>query len=76
MQILLAFLILESFRLMTKSLYISIEMSNFNITEIQIWASFGPVGNNEKKTSPIMSNFGGWFFFVFTGKKKAIAASA
>ena len=32
-----------------KSLYISHPESNFDGTEIQIWAGFGPVGNTEKK---------------------------
>ena len=40
-----------------KSLYISHPESNFDGTEIQIWAGFGPVGNTEKKIPLIMSNF-------------------
>ena len=36
-----------------KSLYISRAVSNYYGTEIEIWAGFGPVGNN---TWPIISN--------------------
>ena len=43
---------------------------HFYGTENEIWASFWPVGNTEKKFGPIMSNFCGWFFHVFRGKKK------
>ena len=32
-----------------KSFCISCTVSNFNGTEIEIWASFGPVGSTEKK---------------------------
>ena len=44
-------------------------MSHFFGTEIEIWAGFGPGGSTEKKIGPIMSNFCGWFFHVFIGKK-------
>ena len=33
----------------TKSLYISLMVSSFYGTEIEIWVGFGPVGNFEKK---------------------------
>ena len=36
----------------------------------EIWAGFGPVGKTEKKIGPIVSNFWGWFFFMFSGAKK------
>ena len=46
-------------------------MGDFYGTGIEIWAGFGPIGSTEKKGSgPIMSNFLGWFFHVFRGKKK------
>ena len=45
-------------------------MGDFYVTEIEIWAGFGPVGITEKKRfGPIMSNFLGRFFQVFMGKK-------
>ena len=55
----------------TKSLYISRAVSNFYETEIEIWAGFGPVGNNEKNNwadyeqllRPVFSCFHGQFFF-------------
>ena len=37
-------------------------MSNFDGTEIEIWAGFGPADNTEKKIGPSMSNFC-WCFF-------------
>ena len=40
-----------------KSLYRSRAGRHFYETEYEIWADFGPVGNTEKKTGPIMSNF-------------------
>ena len=43
--------------IVSKSLYISLAVSNFYETEIEIWAGFGSVGNTEKKIGPIMSNF-------------------
>ena len=52
----------------TQSLFISLAVSNFYGTEIEIWASFGPVGDTEKFFGPIRSNFGGQFFHVFMGK--------
>ena len=46
-------------------------MGDFYGTEIEIWAGYGPIGSTEIKVSgPIMSNFWGWFFHVFRGKKK------
>ena len=39
---------IELMTMHTKSLYISRAVSNFYGTEIEIWAGFGPVGNNEK----------------------------
>ena len=44
-----------------KSFYVSRAVSNFHVTEIEIWAGFGPVGSTEKKIEPIMSNFLGRF---------------
>ena len=53
-----------------KSLYRSCAGRHFHGTENVIWAGFGPVGSVEKKSGrPIMSNFWGWFFHVFRGKK-------
>ena len=45
-------------------------MGDFYITGIEICAGFGPVGNTENFFGPIMSNFLGWFFHVFRGKRK------
>ena len=46
-------------------------MGDFYGTGIEIWTGFGPIGSTEKKGSgPIMSNFWGCFFHVFSGKKK------
>ena len=44
----------------TKSLYISLVVSSFYGTEIEIWVGFGPVGNTEKRMG---------VFYVFRGKK-------
>ena len=47
-------------------------MGDFYGTGIEIWAGFGSIGSTAKKGSgPIMSNFGGWFFFMFSGAKKS-----
>ena len=32
-------------------------VSNFYVTEFEIWAGFGLVGSTEQKLGPIMSNF-------------------
>ena len=52
-----------------KSLYRSHTGSHFYGTEYEIWTDFWPVGNTLKKFGPNMSNFWGWFFHVFMGKK-------
>ena len=44
-------------RLGPMSLYISSKLSKSYVTEIEIWAGFGPVGKSEKRLEPIMSNF-------------------
>ena len=51
---------------MPKSLYISQEVSNFNGTEIEIWAGFGQVGNTEKKNWVVYEGV----FFTFSWAKK------
>ena len=53
----------------TKSLYRSRAGRHFYGTENVIWAGFGPIGNTEKKSWAIMSNFLGWFFRVCGCKK-------
>ena len=52
-----------------KSVYISCAVSNFNGIEIELWAGFRQDCSAEKNFGSIMSNFWGWFFHVFIGKK-------
>ena len=47
----------ETLKYLPKSLYRSRGGRHFYGTENEIWASFGPVGNTEKKIGPIMSDF-------------------
>ena len=45
-------------------------MSNFHGTEIEIWADFGPVGNNEKKIGEDYEQLLRAVFSCFQGQKK------
>ena len=45
-------------------------MSNCYGTEIEIWAGFRPVGNNEKKNWGRLGVNSECFFFIFSGTKR------
>ena len=45
-------------------------VGDFYETGVEVWAEFGPVGNNEKKIGTIMSNFEAGFFMFSREKKK------
>jgi hypothetical protein len=59
---------IELMTMHTKSLYISRAVSNFYGTEIEIWAGFGPVGNNEKENWADYEQLLREFFHLFMGK--------